>query len=52
MQIPREENEQANRLSKVASTEHMVITGQVLSFVKYSPSINKINVQVIPTGAN
>ena len=33
VQIPREENKHANRLAKAASAEHMVITGQVLSFV-------------------
>ena len=27
VQIPREENEQANHLAKVASTKHMVING-------------------------
>ena len=52
VQIPREENEQANHLAKVASTKHMVINGQVLSFVQYSAAIDKIDVQVIPTRAN
>jgi len=52
VQIPREENEQANHLAKVASTEHMVMNGQVLSFVQYSAAIDKIDVQVIPTRAN
>lgn len=52
MQIPREENEQADRLAKAATVEHMVITGQVLSFIQYSPAINKIYVQVIPDEAN
>lgn len=33
VQIPREENEQANCLAKAASTECMVVTNQVLSFV-------------------
>ena len=49
MQIPKEENEQADHLSKATSTEHMVITDQVLSFIQYSPFINKIDVRVIPT---
>lgn len=52
MQIPREKNEQAGRLAKATSVKHMVITDQVLSFVQYSPSINKIDVQVIPDRAN
>ena len=33
IQIPREENEWADRLTKAASTEHMDILGNVLSFV-------------------
>ena len=44
VQIPREENEQADRLAKAAFVEHMVITDQVLSFIQYSPAINKIGV--------
>lgn len=52
MQFPREKNEQAGRLAKATSVKHMVITDQVLSFVQYSPSINKIDVQVIPDRAN
>ena len=51
MQILREENEQADCLAKAASMEHMVITGQVLSFIQYSPAIDKIDVQVIPMRA-
>ena len=49
VQIPREENEQANRLAKATSTEHMTISSQVLSFIQYSPAIKEIDVQVIPT---
>lgn len=48
MQILREENKQADHLAKAASAEHMVITGLVLSFIQYSPSIDKIDVHVIP----
>lgn len=52
VQNPREKNEQADRLAKVASAEHLVTTGQVLSFIQYSPAIDKIGVQVIPMEAN
>ena len=51
VQISRGENEQANRLAKAASAEHMVITGRILSFVQNSPAIAKIDIQVIPTEA-
>ena len=33
VQIPNEENENANRLAKAASAEHMLIPREVLSFV-------------------
>ena len=33
VQIPREENEQVGRLTKATSAEHMLIPGEVLSFV-------------------
>ena len=33
VQIPRGENEQANRLAKAATTEHMIIPNKVRSFV-------------------
>ena len=36
VQIPKEENEQVDRLAKAASAECMVVTNQVLSFVQYS----------------
>ena len=45
VQIPRGENEQADRLSKAASAEHMITHGNVLSFVQLSPLINSGNVQ-------
>ena len=48
IQIPREENEQAERLAKVAFVEYTDILGQVLSFIQYSPTIDKVEVQVIP----
>ena len=47
VQIPRGENERADRLAKAASTEQMVIPGNVLSFVQLSPLINPSNVQEI-----
>lgn len=49
VQIPREENKQADCLAKAASTEHMTISSQVLSFIQNSPTIEEIDVQVIPT---
>ena len=45
VQIPRGENEQADRLAKAASAEHMITHGNVLSFVQLSPLINSGNVQ-------
>ena len=33
VQIPRRENEQADRLAKAISTEHMITLDNVLSFV-------------------
>ena len=47
VQIPREENEHADYLAKAASTKHMLIPNQVLSFVQISPVINGISVQEI-----
>ena len=47
VQIPREENEHANRLAKAVSTEHMLIPNQVLSFVQISPLIDSISVHEI-----
>ena len=44
VQIPRKENERADRLAKAASAEHMVIPGNVLSFVQLSPLIDPSNV--------
>ena len=45
IQIPRRENEQADRLAKTTSAEHMITHGNVLSFVQLSPLINSGNVQ-------
>ena len=44
VQIPREENEQADRLAKTASVEYMLIPSKVLSFVQLLPLINGISV--------
>ena len=43
VQIPREENECADRLAKAASVEFMLVPKQVLSFVQASPLIEEIS---------
>ena len=50
--IPREENEQVDRLAKAASAEHMLIPNKVLSFVQLSPLIDGIDVQEIGSENN
>ena len=52
IQIPRGENEQADRLTKAASIEHMVIPSNVLSFVQLSPLIDPSNVQEIDSNSS
>ena len=52
VQIPREENEKADRLAKTASAECIDIPNQVLSFIQYSPAIDKVEIHVIPLGIN
>ena len=48
IQIPREENECADQLAKAASTEHILITNQVLSFIQVLSLIdNDTNMQEI-----
>ena len=47
IQIPRGENEQADRLAKVTSAEHMIALYNVLSFVQLAPLIDSIDVQEI-----
>ena len=47
VQIPREENERADRLAKAASAEQMVIPGNVLSFLQLSLLIDLSDVQEI-----
>ena len=50
MQVPREENADANRLAKATSTEGMILDRRVLSFVQYVLATDQIEVQVIPPG--
>ena len=52
IQIPRGENEQADRLAKAASAEHMITHGNVLSFVQLSPLIDSDDVQEIGFESN
>ena len=53
VQIPREENECADRLAKVAPAEFMVPSKQVLSFVQISSLIyDKANVQEVNSEKN
>ena len=40
IQIPKGENEHVDRLAKAASAEHLIILGNVLSFVQLSPLID------------
>ena len=47
VQIPREENEQADRLAKATLAEHMLIPNKVLSFVQLSPLIDDMDMQEI-----
>ena len=51
-QIPREENEQADRLAKVALAEYMLLTGKVLSFVQISPLIDDVDMREVNLGSN
>ena len=53
VQIPREENECANRLAKAASKEYMLVPDQVLSFDQISSLIDEVtSVQEIGTESN
>nr|XP_023877698.1 uncharacterized protein LOC111990138 [Quercus suber] len=52
VQIPREENEQADRLTKAVSAEHMVIPDKVLSFIQLSPLIDVTDMQEISSKSN
>ena len=53
IQIPREENECADRLAKAASAEFMLVLEQVLSFVQVSSLIDDgTNVQEVDPESN
>ena len=52
VQIPRGENEQADHLAKATSVKHMIIPGNVLSFVQLSPLIDYVDVQEIGSENN
>ena len=52
VQIPRRENEQADRLAKAALAEHMITHGNVLSFVQLLPLIDSGDVQEIGSESN
>ena len=53
VQIPREENERANRLAKATSVECMLVPNQVLSFIQTSSLIDSgTNVQEIDSKSN
>ena len=43
IQIPREDNEQADRLVKTTLAEYMIILGKVLSFIQFSPLIDSVD---------
>ena len=44
IQILREENKQADHLAKTTSAEYTDVPGQVLSFIQYSLSIDKVEI--------
>ena len=52
VQIPRGENEQADRLAKATSAENMITPYKVLSFVQFSLLIDPINMQEIGSESN
>ena len=52
VQIPREENEQADHLARAVSAEYMLIPSQVLSFVQIPPLIDNFSVQEIGSESN
>ena len=53
VQIPREENECADRLAKAASAERMLVPNKVLSFIQTSSLIdNGADVQEVDSGNN
>ena len=52
IQIPRGENEQADRLAKATLAKHMITPGNVLSFVQLSPLVDSDNMQEIGSESN
>ena len=52
IQIPRGENEQANRLAKATSAENMITLDNVLSFVQLFPLIDSDDMQEIGMESN
>ena len=52
VQVLREENEKADRFAKATSTEHMLITGKVLSFIQLSPLIDDVCMEEIDSESN
>ena len=44
IQILKEKNEQADRLAKATSVEHMTVGSQILSFTEHSPAIKETEV--------
>ena len=51
-QIPREENKQADRLTKVVSAKYMLLPDKVLSFVQISPLVDDVDMQEVNLGSN
>ena len=52
IQIPKGENEQADRLAKATLAKHMITPGNVLSFVQLSPLVDSDNMQEIGSESN
>ena len=52
IRIPKGENEQADRLAKAASGEHMITPGNVLFFVQFYPLIDADDVHEIGSESN
>ena len=52
VQVLREENKKVDRFAKAASTEHMLITSKVLSFIQLSPLIDDIRMEEIDSESN
>ena len=52
VQIPKEENEQANHLAKATLAKHMTTPNNVLSFVQFSPLIGYVDMPKINSENN